>query len=132
MKEKNIFIVSVIGVFLLFLGSISLFYFFGGIGIDEEDFVGIRWTRDEGSDIEFIIFSEDGSYIYYCSCGNPVDDSDLYDTFTYNRFSGKIILYSDYTSSDTIKVLYADGEKLELEFDEGDIRVFEKYESFIR
>ena len=47
-------------------------------------FTDITWTRDSGHDIETIIFHADGSFVYYCACGNPVNDSDLCESYTYN------------------------------------------------
>ena len=45
------------------------------------------WERDGGGDTEHIYFSEDGSYGYYCLCGNPVGNSDAYDSCVYDRAS---------------------------------------------
>ena len=40
-------------------------------------FIDISWTRDAENDIETIVFKSNGRFVYYCSCGNPVNDSDL-------------------------------------------------------
>ena len=42
----------------------------------EYSFTNVTWTRDGGHDIETIKFNSDGSFAYYCACGNPVNDSD--------------------------------------------------------
>ena len=39
------------------------------------------WIRDNGGDTEHISFGKDGKYVYYCDCGNPVGDSDLYEKY---------------------------------------------------
>ena len=47
-------------------------------------FTDVSWTRDGGNDIETLKLKSDGSFSYYCSCGNPVNDSDLCESYTYN------------------------------------------------
>ena len=46
--------------------------------------MNVSWTRDAENDIETIRFGADGDFTYYCSCGNPVNDSDLCESYTYN------------------------------------------------
>ena len=40
-------------------------------------FTDVNWTRDGENDMETIVFKSNGRFTYYCSCGNPVNDSDL-------------------------------------------------------
>lgn len=95
---------------------------------DKLEFVGIGWTRSGESDTEFLGFDEDGTYYYYCACGNPVNDSDLCETYTYDS-EQKIIslncMDKSYETVTNIKVVSYEEDKLVLDFD-GDIREFER------
>ena len=91
-------------------------------------FSDVSWTRDGGNDIETIRFSSDGKFTYYCSCGNPVNDSDLCESYTYNEETKKITLDCFEETEDTIttiKVVSSTDTTLELDFN-GEIRKFEK------
>ena len=90
------------------------------------DFVNTHWTRDIEGDTEYIHFSEDGSFSYYCACGNPVNDSDLCEGYTYDEETDLITLdYAEKTKEtiSKIKLVECTDETLKLDFD-GDIRVF--------
>lgn len=91
-------------------------------------FSDVSWTRDGGNDIETIRFSSDGKFTYYCSCGNPVNDSDLCESYTYNEETKEITLEcfeeTDETVT-TIKIVSSTDTTLELDFN-GEIRKFEK------
>ncbi len=88
----------------------------------ESDFVDIRWTRSTEADTEYIQFSSEGSFSYYCACGNPVDDSDLCEGYTYDSEKGIIRLKYDLIpfKATKIKVLECDGETLVLKFPDGE------------
>ena len=58
-------------------------------------FSDVSWTRDGGNDIETIRFSSNGKFTYYCSCGNPVNDSDLCESYTYNEETKEIKYHTD-------------------------------------
>lgn len=91
-------------------------------------FTNISWTRDAENDKETIRFSSDGKFTYYCSCGNPVNDSDLCESFTYNDSSKEITLDCIEETEETvtsIKIVNSIEDSLELDFD-GEIRKFEK------
>lgn len=93
-----------------------------------EPFVGMSWTRDAENDIETIRFGEDGSFSYSCACGNPVNDSDLCEGYTYDEATKTITLDCIETTEEmvvAIKVVSCDGAELKLDFN-GDIRVFTK------
>ena len=99
-------------------------------GTDEviESFMDIRWTRDADHDTETIYFGKDGSFSYSCSCGNPVNDSDLCEGYTYNDATKTITL--NYTAPTMemvkrIRVVKCDETSLHLDFD-GELRIFEK------
>ena len=91
-------------------------------------FVNTAWTRDAECDTETIRFGEDGSFSYSCACGNPVNDSDLCDGYTYDDLTKTVTL--NYIESDdetvtTIKILKCDENSFHLDF-KGEIRVFGK------
>ena len=91
-------------------------------------FVNTSWTRDTEHDTETIRFGEDGSFTYYCGCGNPVNDSDLCEGYTYNDATKIITLNCIETTDETvttIKIVKCDENSLHLDFD-GEIRIFEK------
>ena len=80
--KKNIIILILAVLFLTGCGETKE-------KIQEKDyseylFSDVRWTRDGGNDIETLVFKSNGSFSYYCSCGNPVNDSDMCESYTYN------------------------------------------------
>ena len=91
-------------------------------------FTDVAWTRDGGNDIETIRFNSNGSFSYYCSCGNPVNDSDLCESYTYNDETKEIKFDCFETTEETItniKIIEISEDVLELDFN-GEIRKFEK------
>ena len=98
------------------------------IDYSKYSFVNISWTRDAEHDTETIRFGEDGSFTYYCGCGNPVNDSDLCDGYTYDDTTKTITLDCIETTDEMvtiIKIVKCDENSLHLDFD-GEIRIFEK------
>ena len=93
-------------------------------------FTDVSWTRDAENDIETIVFKSDGQFTYYCSCGNPVNDSDLCESYTYNDDTKEITLDCFEETEETIttiKIVNSTETVLELDFD-GEVRKFEKSE----
>ena len=91
-------------------------------------FTNVSWTRDAENDVETIVFKSDGRFTYYCSCGNPVNDSDLCETYTYNEDTKEITLDCLEETEETvtnIKIVNSTETTLELDFN-GEIRKFEK------
>ena len=91
-------------------------------------FVDISWTRDAEHDSETIRFGKDGKFVYYCGCGNPVNDSDLCEGYTYDDATKTITLNCIETTDEMvtiIKIVQCDESSLHLDFD-GEIRIFEK------
>jgi hypothetical protein len=91
-------------------------------------FTDVSWTRDGGNDIETIVFKSNGRFTYYCSCGNPVNDSDLCETYSYNDDTKEITLDCLEETEETvtnIKIVNSTETALELDFN-GEIRRFEK------
>lgn len=98
------------------------------IDYSEYAFTNTLWTRKAEHDIEFIRFGSDGSFTYYCSCGNPVNDSDLNDGYTYDDATKTITINYIETTEETIsaiKIEECDGESIKLTFD-GEAREFVK------
>ena len=93
-------------------------------------FTDITWIRDSGHDLETIIFHADGSFVYYCACGNPVNDSDLCESYTYNDETKEIKFNCFETTEEmitSIKIVEMSEDVLKLDFN-GEIRKFEKEE----
>ena len=120
--KKNIIILLLIGLFLT------------GCSYEKEKnyseylFSDVVWTRDGGNDIETLVFGSDGSFRYYCACGNPVNDSDLCEGYVYNDETKEIKLDCFETTDETItniKIVKMTENILELDFN-GEIRKFEK------
>ena len=98
------------------------------VDYSEYPFVNISWTRDAENDSETIRFGEDGSFSYSCGCGNPVNDSDLCEGYTYDDTT-KTITFDCIETTDemvtVIKIVKCDENELQLDFD-GEVRVFKK------
>lgn len=91
-------------------------------------FTNTSWVRDSGVDIETIRFNEDGSFSYFCACGNPVNDSDLCDKYTYDDETKTIKLECFEMTDDiieNIKIMDVSNENLLLDFD-GELRKFKR------
>ena len=96
------------------------------VDYSDYSFTGVSWTRDAENDIETIRFSPDGSFSYYCACGNPVNDSDLCEGYRYDDETKTITLDCLEVTDEmiaVIKIVKYDENELQLDFD-GEIRVF--------
>ena len=96
------------------------------VDYSQYSFTDISWTRKAEHDIETIRFSSDGSFAYWCACGNSVNDSDLNEGYTYNDKTKTItVSYIETTEETVSKIIIeaCDDEKLKLNFD-GEIREF--------
>ena len=91
-------------------------------------FTDVVWERDAENDLETIIFESNGSFTYYCACGNPVNDSDLCETYTYNDTTKEIRLNCSDVSAETITIIkVVESTKNTLKLDFGDeIREFKR------
>ena len=101
-----------------------------GVSVDysKYSFVNTSWSRDAEHDIETIRFGEDGSFSYFCGCGNPVNDSDLCEGYTYDDATKTITLDCIEVTEEmitVIKIVKCNEKELHLDFD-GEIRVFTK------
>ena len=98
------------------------------VDYSEYPFTDTVWVRDAEHDTETIIFRADGSFTYYCGCGNPVNDSDLCEGYIYDNETQEIQLDCLEETDEmvtTIKIISVDEETLELDFD-GETRTFVK------
>lgn len=89
-------------------------------------FTSGSWTRTATNDIETIRFGADGSFTYYCACGNPVNDSDLCEGYIYNDETKTITLNCVEVTDEmvtVIKIEKCDDKELHLNFD-GETRIF--------
>ncbi len=91
MKKYIILQVCVLLFGVLFTGC--------GKNYSEYPFTEVSWTREAEQDIETIRFGADGSFSYSCSCGNPVNDSDLYEGYSYDDTT-KMITLDCYETTD--------------------------------
>lgn len=126
---------------LIMAGAMMLCVAFTGCGKDESketekdkvdyskySFAGVRWSREAEHDVETIRFNTDGSFSYSCACGNPVNDSDLCESYTYDDETKTITLDCIEETEDMVTKIIVnkcDGNTIELDFD-GDIRTFTK------
>ena len=124
--KKNIIILILVGMFLTGCEAAKE-------KIQEKDyseylFSDVVWTREGENDIETLIFKSDGSFSYYCSCGNLVNDSDLCESYEYNDETKEIKFYCFDTTEEmvtNIKIVEMSEDVLKLDFN-GEIRKFEK------
>ena len=126
------------GIYLIALLLISAILFVGcsdnkktedqSVDYSQYSFVNTSWTRGAEHDTETIRFGEDGSFTYYCGCGNSVNDSDLCESYAYDDATKIITLNCIETTDEMvtiIKIVKCDENSLHLDFD-GEIRIFEK------
>ena len=123
MLRLNILIALVLAVFFLLVGCTKQ-----TVDYSEYPFTDISWTRDAEHDTETIRFSSDGSFAYWCGCGNPVNDSDLNDGYTYDDKTKTITIKYFETTEETVSEIVIEScndESITLSFD-GEIREFVK------
>ena len=92
------------------------------------EFVDISWTRETANDAQTIRFGADGSFTYSCACGDPVNDADLCEGYTYDEATKTITLDCIETTEEmvtVIQVLKCNDTELQLDFN-GDVRTFTK------
>ena len=90
------------------------------------EFAGKQWTREAEHDLETLCFLPNGEFHYSCACGNPVNDSDVVESYSYDDTTKMFTLncYEELEGMITeIELISCDGETLELNFG-GEKRVF--------
>ena len=122
-KYLSLFITALMCV-MLFVGCTGKDN--SGVDYSEYPFVNTSCTRDAEQDIETIRFGADGSFSYYCACGNSVNDSDLCEGYIYDDDTKTTTLNCIETTDEMVTVItiekYNDKE-LHLNFD-GETRIF--------
>lgn len=88
-------------------------------------FIDTKYERSIESDTEYITFNSDGSFSYYCACGNAVDNYDLCEYYTYDGKESINLVCSEYGIINTIKVSEVTSDSLVLDF-AGNLREFNK------
>lgn len=94
--------------------------------IEVSTFTDKEWSRETEADTEYISFSSNGNFSYYCACGEPVNDSDLCDGYTYDSNTKTITLnYFETTDETVTKIIVKSCTRniLELDFN-GETRRF--------
>ena len=121
-------------LFLIVIAVLMVLTFFScksrnkTVDYSEYPFTDTLWTRHAEHDIENIRFGSDGSFSYWCDCGNSVNDSDLNSGYTYDDETKIITISYIETTEETISqivVEMCDGDGIKLNFD-GEIREFVK------
>ena len=83
-----------------------------------QNVVGVRWKRDTECDEE-LCFLADGRFQYSCSCGSPVNDADVVESYSYDETTRIFTLHCYEELEDMITeitLIRCDGERLELDF----------------
>ena len=125
--KPNILLVLMAALLFLLLGCAK-----NNIGktvdYSEYSFTDTLWTRKAEHDIENIRFGSDGSFTYWCACGNSVNDSDLNEGYTYDDETKTITIKYIETTEETVSAIIieeCDSKSIKLNFD-GEIREFVK------
>jgi hypothetical protein len=103
------------------------------VDYSDYSFTGVKWVRDTDVCQESLHFGKNGEFSYSCSCGNPVNDADLIEGYSYDNNTKVITFDAVEVTDDMVKsvtVVSCDGEKLVLDFD-GDERVFVTEENYV-
>lgn len=89
------------------------------------------WDREIEGCGETILFSNDGTFVYYEHCGSPVEDYDCYEKYLYDEKTGIITIYAlEGSEKRKIEVISCENDTLVLNFN-GDVREFEKQEELL-
>lgn len=99
----------------------------GGTEVDYSKyaFTDVNWVRDGDCDIETLRFKANGDFQYSCACGNPVNDADVVDSYTYDDTTKTFTLHcvEEVDGMVTkITLIECDGDTLKLDFD-GEVRI---------
>ena len=125
MKAKKGIIISIIIALVLIIGAVvAVILIKSSRKSDDCQFlINGDWTHYDsniGENLN-ITFTEDFEYMYNCDCGEPVGNSDCYDTYSYDAEEKVINLSGPDDFKSEIKVLYYDDNFLCLLFDDGEV-----------
>ncbi|MDD5888346.1 MAG: hypothetical protein PUC82_02535 [bacterium] len=128
-KIENMFIYNIENLLVIQIGfsdeNPKYIAYIEEIDPNKYNFVDKEWTRETPSDKETLFFSKTGQFSYYCACGSPVDESDLYQNYTYNPGDNTIMLISSYDNSfDKIDIISCNDTKLTIKIN-NEIKTFE-------
>ena len=79
---------------------------------------------------ETISFHDDGGFAFYCACGSPVGNYDLFDRYKYNEQNSEITLHPE-AEGNTIKILRHEKSRLLLECNDGIKEFFDNQDPFV-
>ncbi|MGI6279842.1 MAG: hypothetical protein ACOYJS_04695 [Acutalibacteraceae bacterium] len=131
-KQKRLFIIIVSALVVMAIVA-AAFLLKGASKINANDLlVNAKWTRLNKETLEKIriVFHENGDYYYHCDCGEPIDDSDIYNKYEYDTTKREITLTGQNSKKDTVKVVYCDEYYLALKFS-NDLAIFKNEKSNI-
>lgn len=119
MKKKIITIIIVCITIILSIISLAIYYEKAKYSDHlTGPIVTKNWQRAGENDEEHIVFTEDGEFTYYCSCGNGVGNYDTCDTYKYDKETKTIKLNcSSKNLDDTVVIKKVTEYNLELEID---------------
>lgn len=63
-----------------------------------------RWEYNTLSCTEVLVFDKEGTFSYYETCGNPVGDSDMYETYSYDKEKQVITVHSSDDSLEDMEI----------------------------
>ena len=129
-KYKSVLVLIGIIAFLIGIIDVSKTILSSNDELPKE-IISQEWHRKSEEDTETIHFTKDGKFGYSCSCGNPVDDYDLCDSYKYDEKSKTIKLKCvEKVAVDEIKVVESSEYKLVLDFN-GEKREFSSKETYL-
>jgi len=82
------------------------------------------WLNYDEDCTEAISFNSELDFSYFCSCGEPVGDYDLYDRYAYIEEEGIIRLSGEDMPDEDVELIYYDECYLALSFRDTGIRIF--------
>ncbi len=120
-KSSNPIIIIILTAVILIGAAVILIQCFMLSGAsDEHPYLGAgdwsRYDADIGENLN-ITFTEEGEYFYACDCGEPVGNSDVYDSYAYNAKTGVITLSGPDGEKAEAKLIYCDENYLGLVID---------------
>lgn len=123
MKKSKILIIILVLIIIIFISVLTLKILNKNEALP---FAGVQWIRYE-NDKQNLKFHENGHFSYFCSCGNPVDDADICETYTYDSKTQTITLDCGDGDTEKIEIISYEEDELTLKFEQGtEIRTFAK------
>lgn len=90
-----------------------------------------NWSREGDGDTEYIYFDKNGSFGYYCACGNGIDGYEMCDSYKYDEETQTIKLECYLPEvQNKIKIIENDEYHLVLDF-AGEQRTFQTEKAYL-